>query len=388
MKGVIGILTATLTDGTPVVLDDSIKRDYLRTLRTHQQFKCPQCGERVLLKVGSIRIPHFAHEVDSACAASFSEGESIPHLQGKQLLYSFFQRLNKPTVLEPYLPELSQRPDLLVQQDGESIPIEFQCSRLPEEVKKSRTEGYRTIGMEPIWILQTPAKYKERPEGVGIYSFSAFYQLFFTTSLSPEQTLLTLSPDTKQFHYFSHLLPIDGNRFIAIHRKLPIQIQTFPFARPKLPDPEMLLNYYKSYKIHRATYLQRSIFRNRRGIQDPFLRNCYELKFRPAELPLWIGVPVKGNRAFAVHDCEWQLALIYLLRRLELSPSRVPKQRLRRFVNAYPGCSELQIESCTGYLQFLQRIDWKKKDSIPNERIEKEIVHILLERFLAMQIEN
>ena len=384
----IDILTANLTDGTPIVLDDTVKREHLRTWRTHQQFNCPQCGERVLLKVGTIRIPHFAHEVDSACSASFSEGESVSHLRGKQLLYSFFQRLEKPSVLEPYLPELAQRPDLLVQHDGESIPIEFQCSRLPEEVKNSRTEGYRSLGMEPLWILQTPEKYRERPEGMGIYSFSAFYQLFFTTSLSPEHTLLTLSPDTKQFHYFSHLLPIDGNRFIAIHRKLPIEIQTFPFARPKLPDKEILLHYYKSYKIHRTTYLQRSIFLNRRGIQDPFLRHCYELKLRPAELPLWIGVPVKGNRAFSVHDCEWQLALIYLLRRFELVPSKVPVQRLRKFVHAYTGCSERQVESCVKYLQFLQRIEWKKKDSIPNERIEKEIVHILLERFLAIQIEN
>lgn len=127
---------------------------------------------------------------------------------------------------------------------------------------------------------------------------------------------------------------------------------------------------------------------NRRGVQDPFLRHCYELKLRPAELPLWIGVPVKGNRAFAVHDCEWQLGLIYLLRRFELSPTGVPVQRLRRFVHAYTGRSTQQIEACMDYLQFLQRIDWEKKESIPNERIEKEIVHILLERFLAMQIEN
>ncbi|VDG97258.1 Competence protein [Lysinibacillus sphaericus] len=388
MKGVFYILTANLNDGTPVVLDDTVKREHLRTWRTEQQFRCPQCGDRVLLKVGSIRIPHFAHEVDSTCTGSFSEGESIPHLQGKQLLHSFFQRLEKTSVLEPLISEIEQRPDLLVQHEGNAIPIEFQCSRLPEDVKSSRTEGYRSLGMEPIWILQTPEKYKERPEGMGLFSFSAFHQMFFTTSVSPEHTLLTLSPETKQFHYFSHLLPIDGNRFIAIHRKLPAHLQTFPFARPKLPDQHLLLHYYKSYKIHRTTYLQRSIFLNRRGVQDPFLRHCYELKLRPAELPLWIGVPVKGNRAFSVHDCEWQLGLIYLLRRFELSPTRVPIQRLHRFVHAYTGRSTQQIEACMDYLQFLQRIDWEKKESILNARIEKEIVHILLERFLAMQIEN
>ncbi|MBD7907345.1 hypothetical protein H9659_03200 [Sporosarcina sp. Sa3CUA8] len=377
-----------MNDGTPVILDETVKREYLRTWRTEQQFHCPQCGERVLLKVGSIRIPHFAHEADSSCSANFSEGESIPHLQGKQVLHSFFQRLEKSSVLEPLIPELAQRPDLLVQHKGESIPIEFQCSRLPEDVKSSRTEGYRSIGMEPIWILQTPEKYKERPEGMGLFSFSAFHQLFFTKSISPEDTLLTLSPETKQFHYFSHLMLIDGNRFIANHRKLSTHLQTFPFARPKLPDRQMLLHYYKSYKIQRATYLQRSIFLNRRGVQNPFLRHCYELKLHPTELPLWIGVPVKGNRAFSVHDCQWQIGIIYLLHRFELSPTRVPLRRLRRFVHAYAGNDEQQIEACLYYLQFLQRIGWKKKDSIAIARIEKEIVHILLERFLAIQMEN
>lgn len=384
----IQILTATLHDGTPVVLDDSFKREDLRTWRTKHQFHCPQCGERVRLKVGSIRIPHFAHEAESTCSANFSEGESIPHLQGKQVLHSLFHRLEKSPLLEPLIPKLVQRPDILVHHEGEPIPIEFQCSRLPEEVKSSRTKGYRSMEMEPVWILHTPEKYKNRSEGMGLFSFAAFHQLFFTKSLSPEDTLLTLTPETKEFHYFSHLLPIDGNRFIAIHRKLPVHLQTFPFARPKLPKQQLLLHYYKSYKIQRTTYLHRSIFLNRRGVQNPFLRQCYELKLHPTELPLWIGIPVKGSRAFAVHDCEWQLGVIHLLRRFELSPTRVPIQRLRRFVHAYAGSDEQQIEACLHYLQFLQRIDWKKKESIANTRIEKEIVHILIERFLAIQMEN
>lgn len=388
MKGVIHILTASLTDGTPVVLDETLKREYLRTWRTEQQFHCPQCGERVLLKVGTVRIPHFSHIADSACSASFSEGESIPHLQGKQMLHTFFQRLKKQSVLEPLIPELAQRPDLVVHHEGEPIPIEFQCSRIPEEMKSSRTEGYRSIGMEPIWILQTPEKYKDRTEGLGLFSFSAFHQLFFTKSMSPEDTLLTLSPETKQFHYFSHLMRIDGNRFIANHRKLSIHLQTFPFARPKLPDRQMILHYYNSYKIQRSTYLQRSIFLNRRGVQNPFLSHCYELKLHPTQLPLWIGVPVKGNRAFTVHDCEWQLGIVYLLRRFGLSPKRVPIQRLRRFIQAYPGDDSQQLEACLRYLQFLHRIDWKKEESIVIARIEKEVDHILLERFLAIQMEN
>lgn len=388
MKGVIEILTATLPDGTPVVLNETHQREHLRAWRLTEQFACPQCGERVLLKVGSVRIPHFSHVSDSTCSANFSEGESQPHLQGKQLLHSMFQRLNKLPVLEPFIPELAQRPDLLIEHDGRSIPIEFQCSRLPEDVKAGRTIGYQSIGIEPVWILHTPNKYRDLPEGLNVYSFTAFQQLFFSEELSPERTLLTLSPETKQFHYFSHLLPLEGNRFIGIHRKLSISLQIFPFARPKLPDDQLIQIYCKFYKYHRKTYLERVLFLNRKGVQNPFLKACYEMKMRPTELPAWIGVPVKYNGAFTVPDCEWQLGIIYMLKRFGFSSSRVPIQRLRRFIHSYPGYKEDQLLACTEYLHFLQRINWKKKDFLSNERIELEILNLLLDRFLALQMEN
>lgn len=388
MKGVINILTARLKNGTRVILDDAVNREYLRTWRTQQQFSCPQCGERVLLKVGWLRIPHFAHEVDAACITRFSEGESMAHLQGKQELYTLFQRLNKDVELEPFIPELAQRPDLLIRHNGHSVPIEFQCSRISKELKNERTAGYHSKEMNSLWILQTPTKFRDRPEGLEIFSFSKFHQLFFTTSNSPEATLLTLSPQTKQFHYFSHLLPIDGNRFIGIHRKLPIDLQTFPLAKPKLPTSQVLQDYVTCYVIQRRTFLQRAIFLNRRGIQDPFLRYCYELKLHPTELPEWIGVPVKGNGAFLVQDCVWQLGLLHLLYRFDLTPSSVPIRRIHQFVTSFDENREEKVAACLAYYEFLNEIEWKKNSFQFDELVEKKIFQLLSVRFLAMQIEN
>ena len=388
MKGVRLILTATLEDGTPVVLDDAVNREVLREWRTQHQFRCPQCGEYVLLKVGWLRIPHFAHQVDSNCVNRFSEGESMPHLLGKHVLYTMFLRLRKDPVVEPFLTELAQRPDLLIEHNKQSYPIEFQCSRLPKELKDERTQGYQSQGLPAIWIVHTPNTLQDRPEGLGIFSFTKFHQLFFTTSNSPEATLLTLSPQTKQFHYFSHLLPLDGNRFIGIHRKLPVELQTFPFARPKLPTSRMLQDYVSCYVIQRRTYLHRAIFLNRRGVQDAFLRYCYELRLRPTELPEWIGVPVKDNGAFAVQDCVWQLGLIHLLHRFELRPSRVPIHRIEHFVRTFDGFHEKKVAACVAYYQFLEGIEWKRKGFQLDGRIEKEILQLVAERFLAMQIEN
>ena len=89
-------------------------------------YYCPSCQNRVHLKAGSTIRPHFAHYKKEACAA-FSEGETEEHLLGKQQLYDWLVGLGHSVEMEAYLPELMQRPDLLL--EGK-IAIEFQCSGL------------------------------------------------------------------------------------------------------------------------------------------------------------------------------------------------------------------------------------------------------------------
>ncbi|GKV67574.1 hypothetical protein NCCP2716_00720 [Sporosarcina sp. NCCP-2716] len=382
------ILTATLRDGTPIILDASRSREQLKLWRTDRTFHCPQCKERVILKVGTVRIPHFAHLSDSDCRSSFSEGESADHLMGKQLLYTLFSRLGKQPELEPFLPELSQRPDLLIRHGDQAAAIEFQCSRIAPDLQQSRSAGYESIGMAPIWMLRTPPKYEARPAGVDVLSFTSFHQQFFSSSISPNDTLLTFSPRPHQFHYFSHLLHMEGNRFLCVHRCLPLHLQTFPFARPKPPDETLLERYRSCYQMHRTAFLQRALFVSRKGVQDPFLRNCYEMRLHPADMPARIGVPVRNQSAFAVHDCAWQLDLTISLKRWQLPLSRVPVNRLRQFVHRYPGNSDRQTDACIAYLQFLQRISVKGSGGQTKKGMEQEFMSLLSDHFLANQIEN
>lgn len=388
MKGVIRILTATTEDGTPVILDTSVSRETLAAWKSHGRFSCPQCKERVLLKAGTVRIPHFAHRPGSDCQSRFSEGESAAHLSGKQILYGLFTRLRKQPVLEPFLSELAQRPDLLIVHERDPIPIEFQCSRIPPDLKDSRTAGYRSIGMSPIWLLQTPEAFEGRAEGVDLYSFPSFHQQFITMSSSPDASLLTLSPNTGAFHYFTHYLHVEGNRFLCSHRKLPNHLQTFPFARPKPPSDEMAARYSYLYHKHRRTFLQRCLFLSRKGVQDPFLRNCYRMQFTPSALPAHIGVPVIGNSAFAVHDCVWQLDLTVAMKNWRMPPASIPIRYLRQFTARYAGNEEAQLEACRHYLKFLRHLRQQGRMPLPQDLAEKEIIQLIADRFLANQIEN
>ena len=378
----IYILTAKLDDGTIVVLTEAVSREQLRKWRRSTLFYCPQCSESVQLKVGDIVIPHFAHKKDKSCTTLFSEGESKEHLLGKQQLYSLFNRLGHSVKLEPYFSSLSQRPDLLVTTKTKKIPIEFQCSTIPIKLIDSRTSGYQKEGMNPIWLLHTPLKLKTLPQGVCKFQLSAYEKKFLKKFSLKGIVLLTYNPQMQQFHYFSSLLHIAGRRFIGIHRILPNSKQIFPFAQPKVPTDADLQNYVNLYLLARKRFLQNRILLNRRGVNDPFLRGCYELRILPSELPLTIGIPMASMNPFQEHPCEWQLAFTNYLHINQLSVDHITEDGLLDFVKAFRGPSDLQLQACRNYCYFLCSINMKSVNAFECFD-EKEFSRKFSHEFLA-----
>lgn len=62
-----------------------------------QNYRCPECGDDVILRRGEMRVPHFAHKADTPCT-----NEGVLHKVAKHILYSIFytsfRRLKKPVV--------------------------------------------------------------------------------------------------------------------------------------------------------------------------------------------------------------------------------------------------------------------------------------------------
>ncbi|MDI5790199.1 competence protein CoiA family protein [Bacillus licheniformis] len=81
------------------------------------------------------------------------EPESPYHLKGKRLLYEWLGRQGLRPVLEPYLQEIRQRPDLLLEHGTRQVAVEFQCANLNAAAYRKRTEGFLRLGIEPVWIL-------------------------------------------------------------------------------------------------------------------------------------------------------------------------------------------------------------------------------------------
>lgn len=115
-------------------------------------YTCPECLCEVYIKKGAYKTTHFAH-FKKCSQQRFSEGETLEHLKGKQQLYDYLKKQQEEVILEPYLPELKQRPDLLWIKSGQKIALEFQCSPISSELLQKRTQGYDEHGIRVIWIV-------------------------------------------------------------------------------------------------------------------------------------------------------------------------------------------------------------------------------------------
>lgn len=148
----LNVLIANCIDGSKISLADPWSRDELLELRKTNQFSCPCCKGRVILKVGQKKLWHFAHYQEEKCVYE-GEPESQYHLKGKLDLFYWLITQGIPVQLEPYIPEIKQRPDLLVHVNNSYYAIEYQCSPISSELFTKRTDSYLNVKIRPLWIL-------------------------------------------------------------------------------------------------------------------------------------------------------------------------------------------------------------------------------------------
>ncbi|WP_158232486.1 competence protein CoiA [Sporosarcina sp. P13] len=385
------LLTAHTTKGQTVILTRNMSLPELRERRKNETFYCSQCKEKVHLKVGDIVIPHFAHYQQTNCRESFSEGESPTHLLGKAQLHELFLRHETEVKLEPFLPDIRQRPDLLVTWQETHVPIEFQCSVIPLEHVEQRNAGYHMLDMQPIWIIITPSAIRSSSALILSIRLSQFQQ-FFIRSIhartgSSVPLLLTYNPSNEQFHYLSHMIHLQGSTYALLHSIMRLRHQSLPFALPAAPAEKDVQELTRHYQEARRKYLRSVIGYNHRGVHNQFLRACYEMRVQPIHLPTWIGVPTKGQEAFKQSDCEWQVLLITAMRETRRTPFQLDRSFYHSFIKKFEGDQEKQIEACVNYADFLrqERIDIYRLDKYASGNYVKEI---LLRRFLAMHAKN
>nr|WP_280524856.1 competence protein CoiA family protein [Rummeliibacillus suwonensis] len=352
------MLTAFNEQNELITLTRNLKRDHLEKLRKKEQFYCPQCQEPLLMKIGQVMIPHFAHLKKSQCQGLFSEGETAAHLLGKHQLYEMFQKLQLNVQIEPYFKEISQRPDLLVESNYQRFAIEFQCSTIPIPQMETRTEGYLRANIQPIWILKTPKDRHPYPDGIQQIKLSPFKQQFITY-IQNHLHLITFDPESATFVYFSYLLPIGGGyRFIGKVQHLPLEAQHFPFLNVLVPSESDFQIYWQLWKKERFLFLRRRVLMSRKGVQDSFLRACYFMNYPVEKLPLFIGIPVTKHMHFSVFEVEWQMLWLMFLIEQGENFTHPSSRSINEFCKRYPAiCLDQQaVVSLENYHFILRRL--------------------------------
>lgn len=123
-------------------------------------YRCPGCGERVVLARGSVKIPHFKHQAHTACEYS---GETLDHLRAKAWLY---KNLKNSPYVEEVEAECSRfegiRPDVAFKRsdDHSWVGIEIQHSGISYDEIIDRCIKYKNNGVHILWIA-TEKLYKK-----------------------------------------------------------------------------------------------------------------------------------------------------------------------------------------------------------------------------------
>lgn len=117
---------------------------------------CPVCGKPYEYCHGDFKIPYFRHKEKDKCEDLYSEPETEEHVCGKTGLYKWIKRQNGVTnaILEGWIPETHQRPDIMFEYQGKQFVIEYQCTPIASEYVK-RHYLYHAAGIDDIWILGT-----------------------------------------------------------------------------------------------------------------------------------------------------------------------------------------------------------------------------------------
>ena len=300
-RRVIYILVAKTEQQELFYLTGQHDKQELQDIRNHQQFFCPSCEAPLLLKIGEINIPHFAHRTLSDCD-HYSEPESSLHLQGKLLLHQFFQQRNFKVELENYLPEIRQRADLLI--DGQHA-IEFQCSTISPEHLQQRSQGYQRVNIQDTWIkgLKEPCN-----EGIGLLRLKS-HEIAMQQKAGSLSFILLFFPPHNRFYYHSNLLFISSNRWVGKTKSIPAAKQAFPFAVPKPLSKAEFKTVMDIFKNEKKRYIRNQLYAGNR-IRNVYCRLCYELRMDVANLPELIGIPVPGAQHFKEPVVLWQLQAV------------------------------------------------------------------------------
>ncbi|MDM5226575.1 competence protein CoiA family protein [Cytobacillus sp. NJ13] len=295
------MLVAATEKGVRISLLGSRSIPDLQQYREKHTFFCPECKAEVIMKIGNKRIPHFSHKKGSECPESY-ERESEYHISGKLLLFQWLKKKGLNPILEPYYPDISQRPDIGVHYEGVNYALEYQCSIISEELFKKRSQAYFQSGIVPIWIL---AGKNIKRIGKSKISLSAFQYFFLRQTASGNWVIPSFCPHTKSFINIRQIQPLTVRNAYANY-----DVKTISHA-----DADFLFDPYFKNDLNISEWkneirkIKNFLAQNSGAYKNNFLQDLYSRSIAPAFLPPEIGLPVRHSPFIETPPIQWQTYL-------------------------------------------------------------------------------
>jgi len=299
------LFVALSSEGRPVSLigAEAWGRERLERLKGDGPFFCPACRNEVVMRSGAHRLPHFAHRKGTACPSEH-EPESERHLTGKRDWFVWLTSQGMEAKLEPYLPAIGQRPDVLFRCGPHLYALEYQCSTIDESLFCQRNDGYRRLGIRPLWVLGVH-HLRRLPKRSDEVRISRFQWLF--AQRAPFSVALRVwyySPETKQLTCLSRLQPLSVSRTLAVIASSPLSRLSFSdvmTAHPPLLSPSFWEQWLNQKKQWRRTF---PLYPNRK--MRRICSDFYQAGIVPSLFPTEAGWPLPRGYAWETAPFIWQ----------------------------------------------------------------------------------
>ncbi|WP_431800149.1 competence protein CoiA [Halobacillus andaensis] len=352
------------------IYQESISK--IEKLKNESLFYCPACKEVLLIRYGQKVTPHFAHFPTSTCEIK-QRGESNYHATGKWLLYRWLQGQGYDVAVEPYLQEIKQRPDLLLNHNNKRAAIEFQCASIPMKEVLKRTQGYHQEGVFPLWILgrnQLKRKRKqvlqlEQFHKAMIYSFQNQYCMYFF-DVNAQSMIMT-----------QQLLGSSSGTTFAVFKDFPMK--TTPFSRLFNPSHSSLHPFYSVWE--KKVYQFRTLYKPQAGsVERQWRQLIYLHGFHFTLIPSVCYIPVKSQLFCSEAPYVWQTRFLleYYMPKAIGEVITFPHKFLNSSVNDKAGISlyeEYLFQlNHQGYVRRSVNGQWvKKKEIVFHNHVEEAV---------------
>ncbi len=215
------------------------------------ELKCEECGTEVILKFGSIKIPHFAHKFDSSNSCFYKNyPESEERRNAKFLIYNYLKECYGSQKVQINCKCISGiRSDFFIEiSDNHKIAVELQRLDLETKDWDRKNKLYKQNKIIPIWIL-----FGKRKKVNNYDDFRYFERLNLCDT--KDNVLRIIDVDTKTLTLVKDLI-FRNTITNDIHYK-DVFAKSYSLTSNQIPKGKIFIDYVKSYKENETEFCER-----------------------------------------------------------------------------------------------------------------------------------